>query len=408
MKSAIFAIALSFILNLTLHGQQTIGFELQSKRPSITLPFTLVNNLIILPVTIDNRITLKFIFDTGANNPILTERLFADMIEMEFNRNILISGPGIYDSIQAFVASDISFNLGAELYGQHLSLLVLDEDYIELEKNLGEDIYGIIGYDLFSRFVVRLDYDNLEATFYDPKRFKKPRGYHAFKLDMRASKPYIKSLVSQKNRVDTMELMVDTGASHALLLDIDQSKVIARPDSTLETSLGHGLGGEIPGKIGRLSEFQMGFYEMGDILVSIPDPGAYSNSIKRGSRHGTIGGAILKKLNPILDYHNGYIYLKKGNSFKEPFSYDMSGLRISYMDDPERFEISGLTENSPAELAGLQVGDVVKDINGRNIFDDSLSSIYTLLKSRENKKIKVNVIRNGIPLQFEFRLRKMI
>jgi hypothetical protein len=408
MRKAILAIAFSFCFSSFLLAQQTIGFILKDDRPKVSIPFTLINNLIIVPVTINNQVTLKFIMDTGANSPILTERLFADLMRIQFDRRILMSGPGIIDSIQTYVANSVDFSLPEGIHGKHLSMLVLEEDYIELKKNLGDDIFGIIGYDLFNRFVIKIDYDNLKLTFYDSKKFRAPRSYKRYPLELDNTKPYINTIVTHNDELDTMRLMIDTGASHALLLDIDESKILTMPDSTLATTLGHGLGGEIPGRIGRLSSFQVGRYTFQDILVSIPDPGIYSTTIKRGSRHGTVGGAILKRLNPIFDYTNGYVYFKKGQFFKSPFKYDMSGLHVSYLEDPKRLEITGITSKSPAEAIGLKVGDKIKDINGKNIKNNSLSEIYTVLKSKENKKIKIIVQRENEELHFTFRLRKMI
>lgn len=406
-KPFLLSLLLTMLFNFSV-AQKSIGFVMKGHKAKVTIPFSLINNLVIIPVTINNKVTLKYIVDTGANNPILTERVFADILGLNYDRTILISGPGIEDSIGAHVANQVSLSIAPDISGNYLSMLVLEEDYIELKKNLGEDIYGIIGYEVFNRFIVKIDYDNLELTFYDPSKFKRPKNYSAFRLELDNTKPYINSLIKQNNQVDTVRLMVDTGASHALLLDIEKSDVLILPDSTLETSLGHGLGGEIPGRIGRFSEFQMGYYKLSDVLVSIPDNGAYSNSIKRGSRNGTVGGAMWKRFNPIIDYFNGYIYLKKSSFYGDPFSYDMSGLRISYLENPDRMEITGLTPNSPAEEAGLQVGDIVNHINGKNIMDSKLSEMYSLLKRREKKKIKVQVERNQKTMEFTFRLRKMI
>jgi hypothetical protein len=406
-KAFILFFSLTCLTN-ALFAQKTIGFVIDHDKSKVTIPFTMINNLIIVPVTINDQITLKFIIDTGANNPILTERLFADLMMINFDRRILMSGPGIIDSVQTYVANSVEFKLPEGIKGTHLSMLVLEEDYIELKKNLGDDIYGIIGYDLFNRFVVSIDYDDLKLTFYDPKSFKAPRRYDAFNLDLENTKPYISTVVTHNDEVDTMRLMIDTGASHALLLDIDESQILTRPDSTLATTLGHGLGGEIPGRIGRLSSFRVGRYELDELLVSIPDPGIYSTPIKRGSRHGTIGGAILKRFNPIFDYSKGLVYLKKGQLYKLPFKYDMSGLHISYYEDPERMEITGITSNSPAEQVGLEVGDIIKTINRKSTTLFSLTEIYTLLKKKENRKIKMTVMRDDEELQFEFRLREMI
>jgi hypothetical protein len=385
-----------------------MGFAMPQEKQSIIIPFEVVNNLIIIPVTINRRVTLKFILDTGANNLILTERLFGDAMGLIYDRTILISGPGIVDSVRAHVANDVTINLPGGIIGRHMSMLVLEEDYIKLKENLGEDIYGIIGYDVFSRFVVKIDYEREQLILYNPSSFRPPKRCQKIPLDVDNTKPYVAGVIHQNSDTDTMKFMVDTGASHAVLLDVDESKILVKPDSTLTASLGHGLGGEIIGEIGRFDKFMIGEYELNNILVSMPDAGLYSNIIKRGSKYGTIGGLALIRFKPIFDYHNGFLYLRKSTLYKSRFSHDMSGLRITYKENPQRFEITAITENSPAKNAGFQKGDIIKSVNGMTIYNATLSEIIGVLRQKDGRKIRITVERDKEVIRYKFYLRKMI
>lgn len=398
-----------FFFSLFSHGQEVLGFKLPEERKSVTIPFRLVNNLVVIPVIVNNGLTLNFILDSGASTPILTERVFGDFLGLEYTRTISISGPGVIDSINAYVANNVTMSLPNGVKGENMSLLVLEEDYINLKKNLGEDIFGIIGYDVFSRFVVQFDYDELEITLTDPAEFKRPRKYREIDMNLENTKPYIETVVKQNEKLDTLKMMVDTGASHGLLLDVSMSETLTYPDSTLNTTLGHGLGGEIPGKIGRFQKVEMDKYFLNEMLVSIPDIGAYSNAIKRGSRNGTIGGDALSHFNVIFDYKHEKLYLRKGEDYKKPFEYDMSGLRIALMENPDRFTIETVLEDSPADKAGLKRGMVIKSINHRSVSNSNLTSIYSLLKSKPGKRIKVKVYNEeGEVVKFKFRLRRLI
>jgi hypothetical protein len=405
----VFLTILFSILSLYAPCQDIIGFKLPDNRKSVTIPFRFINNLIVIPVTINNNITLEFILDSGASTPILTEKVFGDLIGLSYDRTIELSGPGVQDSIMAFVANDLEFSLADGIHGKNLSLLVLQEDYIDLKKNLGEDIFGIIGYDVFSRFIVKLDYDEQEITLIHPENFRKPRNYEIIPMDVDNTKPYINTIVKQNGNTDTLKMMVDTGASHGLLLDVHMSDVLTYPDSTINTTLGHGLGGEIPGEVGRFSLLQIDQFELNNILVSIPEEGAYGSAIKRGSRNGTIGGNVLSHFTVIMDYYSETMYLKEGNDFNEPFEYDMSGMRLSYLENPKRMEVTYINSDSPAEEAGLKVGMLVKSVNHKSLKNSSLSSIYQLLREKPEKKIRVKVIDDeGQSEVYKFRLRRLI
>jgi len=142
---------------------------------------------------------------------------------------------------------------------------------------------------------------------------------------------------------------------------------------------------------------------------SIPEEGAYSNVIKRGSRNGTIGGNALSHFNVIINYHDQKMYFRKGSRFNEPFEYDMSGMRLSYLENPRRMEITYILEDSPADKAGLEVGMVVKSVNFKNLKNSTLSNIYSLLRRKPDKKIRVKVYNDeGKTDKYKFRLRRLI
>ena len=76
---------------------QKIGFALPPRQRSVVIPFEKYNNLIVIPLTINHSVTLKFILDTGVRNAILTEKVFTDLMKLDYQRKISISGPGIVD-----------------------------------------------------------------------------------------------------------------------------------------------------------------------------------------------------------------------------------------------------------------------------------------------------------------------
>ena len=75
----------------------------------IEIPFDQHNNLIIIPITINRFLTLKFILDTGVESAILTEKLYADILDVNYVREITIDGPGLIDSVEAYIANQVTF-----------------------------------------------------------------------------------------------------------------------------------------------------------------------------------------------------------------------------------------------------------------------------------------------------------
>ena len=102
-----YIVAIPFIAS----GQQTIGFTLPEAEKKVSLDFELFNNLIVIPVTINKFLVVKFIVDTGSEAIILTEKAFGDMVGLQYVRSLNITGPGIIDSVEAFVATNVTLNL---------------------------------------------------------------------------------------------------------------------------------------------------------------------------------------------------------------------------------------------------------------------------------------------------------
>ncbi len=390
-------------------GQNRIGFRLPDGEKSVEIPIELYSNLIAIPVTVNGYLTLKFILDSGAESIILTEKLFGDFLGLDYARTIDISGPGVEDSLRAFISTNIYLSLPGGIKARGMNMLVLEHDYLQLKKNLGDEIYGIIGFDVFSRFVVEIDYEEEVIRLHDPKTYKPRRSYKKLPLVLDYTKPYIDTRVVQGDEADSVRLLVDTGASHAILLDVDNTEEIVMPDKFINVKLGRGLGGEIPGRLGRMSSFELSNYNFTDILTSIPLEGVYMKAIKRGSRHGTLGGEVLRRFKVVFDYQNNALYLKKNSQFKDDFEFNMSGITLTAEGDrSDTLVVTRVRENTPGEEADIRVNDVILSINGTYFEDTSLSEIHALFRKRPGKRIKLFIYRDGIIIKRKFRLKRMI
>ena len=404
-----FILVINTCLCSTASGQKEFGFKMPPRTKKIEIPFEQHNNLIVIPVTINRFLTLKFILDTGVENAIITERLYADLMELNYIREITIDGPGLIDSVEAYIANQVTFGLPGGVIGQNMNVLVLKEDYLQLSENLGENVYGIIGYDIFSRFVVEINYDDNILTLHDPDKFKANKRQVALPLDIRGSKPFMNAVIKQGNQTASLDIMVDTGASHAALIDYNYLNGISRPEKTIETRLGRGIAGDIPGYLGRIDEVKINEFDFNEMLVSAPFDGAYNKVIKRGARIGTFGGELLNRFNVTFDYRNRMVYLSEGHRYRKSFEYDMSGMSLNAIgEDLDTLKVVNIQKDGPAYNADIRKGDIIHSVNGKSLRYHSLSDIYEILQSKDGKQVKVIVWRDGKKEKVKIRLKKII
>lgn len=411
---------LMMLLQAPVNGQDSqqvksgLGFRLQEGKGSHNIPFELIDNLVVVKVVVNGTLPLKFIVDTGVRTSILTEKTFTDLLNITYTRQIGIPVPGGTQIVKAFVAPNINMNING-LVGRGHALLVLEEDLLELKNILGHNVQGILGYELFSRFIIEINYQNRMITLYEPeafakKNFDKKRKFVRVPITVEDTKPYCyTTLVLHDGTEMQAKLMLDTGASHAVLLDEASSDEISVPEQKIYSHLGRGLGGDIKGYIARINELEIDRFTFDDVIVTYPEKQFYEQETEKVYRNGTMGGGVFSRFRIIFDFVHGYIYLKKNKKYKKPFEYNLSGVVVKarglYLNT---FEIISVREGSTAAEAGLRQGDNIIRINGQLTRDMTLDEIQTLLNSKPNRVLRMQVSRDGKNMNAKFKLDRII
>ena len=71
------------------------------------------------------------------------------------------------------------------------------------------------------------------------------------------------------------------------------------------------------------------------------------------------------------------------------------------------YAIVELRKDSPAEQAGLKIGDILISINGKQTYQLTLNQIIQMFYDDDGKKIRMRVDRGGDALIFNFKLKKL-
>ncbi|HYG17815.1 MAG TPA: aspartyl protease family protein [Ohtaekwangia sp.] len=390
---------------------QNLGFSLAEGQKSVQIPIEVYNNLIVIPVVLNDALPLKFIIDTGVRTAILTQKTFTDILNLPYSRKYTIAGPGGVKLIDAYITTNVSLELPG-VTGRGHAMLVLGEDYLELRNYLGTDVHGILGYELFSRFIVEVNYEKKLLILKSPATFKKRRKFRTLPMTIEDTKPYVVLPITLRNGTTlNAKFLMDSGASHGVMLDPGSDSLITVPKDVVSSIIGRGLGGEIIGKVGRVEALDLADYHLEDVIVNFPDPNSYMDTLKMSSvfRNGSIGGEILSRFTVIFNFPKEEVYLKKNSAFKKNFHYNLSGITVKAKGSQLNvFEIREVREKSASAMEGLLPGDIILSINGLETKHLSLNIITGLLNSKPGKRIRIDVERNGQRLKKEFRLTDAI
>lgn len=391
-----------------VNAQITGLFESSS---AIRIPFSIKQDFIIVEANIEGLIPMNFIFDTGAENTIIFEKLYTDILGAEYDMRLPIVGSNLKSGDYALVTRNLKFELDNEREFK-LDVLVLEEYNQRLKEFLGAEVHGILGSSFFKKYIVEIDYRKQYITLHAPSEFKysSVRKFTPIDIEVRKGKPYLHTSVLFNPRDTTdITLLMDTGAGINLLIHSNTSESLKIPDSTISGELGVGVGGVLKGHIGRVHEFQFGPISYPGMITSFQDLDSVMIDSIDFYRNGIIGNSLLSRFHIVIDYPSEKLYIQEERGYRDAFKYDRSGLTvIATGPDLNQYMIQSVLPGSPADNAGLKAGDRILKLQCWPGSFYTLGRINRIFKKREGKRIRLKIKRGEEKMRFKFRLRKLI
>ena len=444
MLKAISSITFFLALFISATAQQT--FEIDKEKNHFKLPFQLIHDLVIVPVEV-NGVELSFLLDTGVDSTILFNLSEVDSLNVRNAKTILLKGLGAGEPILAIKSSGNEVRIG-KATSQSLVLYIVYDYEINISNRVGVPIHGIIGYDFFKDFILEFNYPKQKIHVYKPESYSYKRCNKCEDLNFtfNMNKPFITAKIQIDDNTELpLNFLIDSGLGDALWLLTDEKNGIKVPNLNFEDFLGFGMGGSVYGLRTRIKSLKLGRFTFEDVTASFPDSLYIREMQTYKLRNGSIGAQILKRFDLTVDYTNKKLRLFPNKLFDSPFEYDMSGvivahtgfsyvkkLRSGIVPKPENQENNdpgilvyksdskieftlepqyGIVEirpDSPAAKAGLKVDDLLIDINGKDAYRYKLSEINAILSSKEGKRIRLRIMRNGIEKVITFELKKIL
>ncbi|MGY0038230.1 retropepsin-like aspartic protease [Pedobacter sp. NJ-S-72] len=220
IKLRLFLISAILII-MSLHFQSTLyaqSFEFSGGRQKQTISFTMVKNLIVIPVYINGKGPYNFLLDTGVAQMIITDTTFLADLDIKNAQTVKVQGYGFGDNIEAVLTRNITAKVGKATI-KNIPTAIFKKDIFDLSSYLGIKIYGILGYYFFNSFVVKINYSAGRLTFYSPDAKIEPKGTK-LPIQITSGKPYLTTQIETAGlgKID-VELLIDNGSSHPLMME---------------------------------------------------------------------------------------------------------------------------------------------------------------------------------------------
>jgi hypothetical protein len=282
------------------------------------------------------------------------------------------------------------------------SLAVADLDARQIA--LGHRLDGVLGSEVFVRFVVTLDFQARTLTLRDAKTFRSPGKGRALPLTIEDGRSYVDAKVTPRGR-ETLggKFLVDTAAEGAVTLFspfVREHQLLGPPPTAPA-----GSGGTMQGVI-RGEALEIGGQRLREPVITLS--GSPSGTLADPRHAGFLGMDVLRRFKVTLDGSRDRMFLEKSSAFREPFDYDASGLRVQPQGtDLTTLEVRSVRPGSAGAQAGIQAGDVILTVDGRPVGEITAHGVRRLFQM-DGKQYALSILRENAIRKLQLQCRRQI
>ena len=399
-------IALVALASINYRAQVCAQTQDSSTKVS-SIPFEGIENYILIKARVNDSEPLLFELDSGGGSGLILYFKAAEALRLKAQGKGKGGGGGAA-TFETSTVKGATLSLGGvELNNQTFVVFPPDRP----PTLHGRFVDGVIGYSLFSRYVVEIDFQSQVVNLYEPKSFRYSGPGESIPIKVMSNVPFARMNVMVEGRKPiTGDFLVDTGAGRfTVILNtplVESTHLLTGSQKIRKEPGSRGVGGSVELMVGRLPGVQVGQYIFTNPFVHFAQDrkGALASS----DFSGLLGGELLSRFKVIFDYTHKRMILEPNRNYDAPFEYDETGVRLETgSDDVHTFRVRGVIENSPAFEAGMQEGEIITAIDGKPAAELSYSQIIQMFK-QEDKEYLIEITHGAEKKQLKLKTRKLI
>lgn len=349
------------------------------------IPFDLINHHIYVDGLVDGK-PVRLLVDTGGVN-LLTPSA-AKRLGIVGEGKLAAGGVGD-QKVDLALAHAQEVRVGDAALAKPVFYII---DLGDLPKVEGAAIDGLVGYEMFRRFGVEIDYANRRLVLSDPAKFAPPAGVVAVPFQLSDRIPIVTGTLDGL----PMRISVDTGSRASLTLHAPFARdnhLVEKYRAAPEAVMGWGVGGASRGRPARFGTLQIGDVSIDGIAgdMYLGDKGAFTSP----DLTANLGGGVLRRFDVAFDYAKKIMYLAPNAALLgQPDAYDRSGLWL--LGDGDAFKVVDVAADSAALKAGMQLNDRVLAIDGEAVTQRSLADWRERLRTLPaGTHLEIRFVRDG-------------
>lgn len=303
-----YACTCAFLVFTSFAFASNPGFNFINNKQQTTIKFKLIDNLVVIPVIVNDELNVNLVLDTGGRSLILFGDSFSKLLTVLPDKEVRLNGYGRREYRSGKLSPDNKISV-SDVQGLGIGVVVTNDKHF-FPYAEGTLINGIIGYQIFSRFIVEIDYPNRKITLTEP--FARPHigeEFYSTDLMVKDTKPYIKAKLGIAGVERDAFLYVDTGSSREVILFLKEGDLQLEASKVHRSYVGRGLNGAIQGYRGYGLWLMISCQKFTEVDTYLLER-EFSNSELQDAS-GTIGSGFLRDFVIVLDYVNQKFYYKR-------------------------------------------------------------------------------------------------
>jgi len=311
------------------------------------------NNAVLVPVRVNGR-DLSFLLDTGSEHSAIDASVASSLnlgqvADVEVLKNYRTQ-PATADQTTRIEIGGLAFD------SKVLTVLNLGS----VARALGSSVDGVVGNDILQDFTFTLNYSKEELVTGRMAEL----GDTGVPIKLRRSGDEF--FVPIRLMSSPEELLLDTGTNSTNLSWGTWLQLLRvwTPDASIDGVVRAGFPTP-PAFLVCVPDVRLGEIAVRDQAVRV-QRAVNSGAFSAEGFGGTLGSEFLRQFEVTFDLKHDQIFLKKDpRSKSDPYRYVTIGIQFA-RNDQGTYSVMSVWKNSPADQAGIRLGDRIRAINGES------------------------------------------